>query len=102
MYNSPGMAEAVCSPPSVHQWQHTCHRSGQKLCVAGQHHGQVKDVPGLHQVGSEAAAGQHPQDELHTEAGVEGQVCSNQMLHSNVEIRTQANVQQTAWDMTQI
>lgn len=51
--------------------EHTKPRSRQELCIAGQNHEQVKDVPGIAQISPRATAGPGPQQQLKCEEGIE-------------------------------
>lgn len=51
-------------------------RGWQELSVARQHHQQVKDVPGIAEVGFGSSTGNGSQQQLHCEEAVEAQLCS--------------------------
>lgn len=61
--------------------EHTEPRLGQELHVASQNHEQVKDVPGVAEVGPGAPTGPSPQDQLKGEEGVQAQLCNTETLN---------------------
>ncbi len=55
-------------------------RSRKELCVARQDHAQVKNIPGILEVGLRATTSNSPQYELQGEECIEAQFCKGQTV----------------------